>query len=148
VRKKAFLFSVVVLLISACGSNKGTAEKGTIETVQTYAGVTSRIEKSSHSLIAFDLYADWCVPCRILAPTLETIALDNKSRVTFFRVNVDDVPEAAQFFKVSGIPLVVFVKDKEVVGALTGVQPREEYLKIIDRYAGKTGSPDSLQGKP
>jgi len=114
-----------------CSKQKSSSTAEAIESVITYAGVTMRIDSAKDSLIAFDLYADWCGPCRILGPTIEAIAKENKGKVTFYRVNVDNVPQAAQLFGIRGIPFVVFLKNKNVVGSFTGIQPKEEYLKII-----------------
>jgi thioredoxin 1 len=96
------------------------------------SGELSRIiENSGDSLVAFDLYADWCVPCHILEPTLEQVARENKRKVTFYKVNVDQVQDASQTFPVTGIPYVAFVKNKKTVATLIGVQPKESYEKVI-----------------
>jgi thioredoxin 1 len=94
------------------------------------------MDNSGDSLVAFDMYADWCGPCRILAPTLEKVAAATKGKVAFYRINLDQVPEAGQTFGVGGIPFVVFVKNKKVVATFTGVQPEESYLRAIQRFSG------------
>ncbi len=124
------LVSVFMVLLG-CSKQKAAQTADAIESVITYAGVTTRIEAAKDSLIAFDLYADWCGPCRILSPTIEEIAKENKNKVTFYRVNIDNVPQAAQLFGIRGIPYVVFMKNKNVVAAFTGIQQKEEYVKII-----------------
>jgi thioredoxin 1 len=128
--KKAavLLVSVVVLFYSGCGN----AEKKSAMGVILISGELSRIiENSGDSLVAFDLYADWCVPCHILEPTLEQVARENKRKVTFYKVNVDQVQDASQTFPVTGIPYVAFVKNKKTVATLIGVQPKESYEKVI-----------------
>ena len=79
----------------------------------------------------FDLYADWCMPCRVLSPVLEKIAVEMKSSVSFYKINIDKSPDIASVFQVSGIPFVVFIKDKKVVQALLGVQPEAAYRRAI-----------------
>jgi len=89
------------------------------------------MEKAGNKLIIFDLYADWCIPCKILSPTLEKIAESNKGAVSFYKINIDRLPHIAQTFGVHGIPHVAFMKNKAVVATLVGVQPEEAYLKAI-----------------
>lgn len=128
--KKAsvLLASVVLLIYCGCGNGEKKSAMGLILDSKE---LTSIIENSGDSLVAFDMYAEWCVPCHILEPTLEQVARENKNKVTFYKVNVDQVPEAAQTFPVSAIPYVAFVKNKKTVAALTGVQPKESYEKVI-----------------
>jgi thioredoxin 1 len=128
--KKAaiLLMSVLVLLYCGCGNAE---KKSSMGTILISGELTRIIENSGDSLVAFDLYADWCAPCRVLGPTLEEVAKENKRKVTFYRVNVDQVQDASQIFPVSSIPYVVFVKNKKTVATLTGVQPKESYEKVI-----------------
>jgi thioredoxin 1 len=128
--KKAavLLMSVLIPFYCGCGNGEKKSEMGSILNSKE---LTSIIENSGDSLIAFDMYADWCVPCHILEPTLEQVARENKNKVTFYKVNVDQVTEAAQTFPISAIPYVAFVKNKKTVAALTGVQPKASYEKVI-----------------
>jgi thioredoxin len=134
--KVAGAFSIAMaLLIASCG------ERGEIRSEMTrilaIGEVDSVIDKSGDSLVAFDMYADWCGPCRILTPTLEKVAAASKGKVVFYRINLDQVPEAGQAFGVGGIPFVVFVKNKKVVATFTGVQPEESYLRAIQRFSSQ-----------
>jgi thioredoxin 1 len=134
--KKAaiLLMSVVVLFYSGCGNAE---KKSLMGTILISGELTRIIENSGDSLVAFDLYADWCVPCHILEPTLEEVARENKRKVRFYRINVDQVQDASQTFPVSSIPYVAFVKNKKTVATLTGVQPKESYEKIIKDNSNK-----------
>jgi thioredoxin 1 len=127
-RLTPFLILCAILMMSGCGSSE---KKSSISSILTGKELDAVMERSGDTLIVFDMYADWCGPCRMLAPTLETIAQENKGKVIFYRVNVDQVPEAGQTFKVGAIPFVVFVKNKKVVSELTGLQPKEYYEKAI-----------------
>jgi len=80
----------VFLFLSSCGTSKKESagenpetNSGPIKTLTSAVLLDTIIEKAGNSLLAFDLYADWCMPCRILAPTLEKIAQSNLSKVTF-----------------------------------------------------------------
>ena len=95
------------------------------------------VEGSGDRLLAFDLYANWCFPCRKLAPLLEKIAIEHSSQVTFFKINIDKLPGIATTFGVDGIPHVAFIKKKAAVGTLIGMQPEEAYVDIINRNSAK-----------
>jgi thioredoxin 1 len=84
----------------------------------------------------FEFYADWCSPCKELAPVLEKIARQNRDKVTVYKINADRNSDLMYSFRVSCIPHVVFVRNKENVFSLTGVYPKKMYLKIIDQFAG------------
>jgi thioredoxin 1 len=124
----------MALLIASCGERG--ERKSEMTSILTIGEVNSVMDNSGDSLVAFDMYADWCGPCRILAPTLEKVAAATKGKVAFYRINLDQVPEAGQTFGVGGIPFVVFVKNKKVVATFTGVQPEESYLRAIQRFSG------------
>lgn len=110
-----------------------------IKIIKTSEEFTNIIENSKDRLLVFDLYADWCMPCKILTPMLEKISVEKKDQASFYKINVDKFPQIAQAFGVSGIPYVVFVKNKTGLSALTGVQSREAYIKTIDEFS--SGNP-------
>ena len=92
----------------------------------------NEIVENGSKLVMFDLYADWCGPCRMLHPTLETIAKKYAGRAVFYQVNVDHNQAVARSLGATSIPLVVFVKDKRVINSIVGVHPAEAYEKIIE----------------
>jgi putative thioredoxin len=101
-------------------------------------------EKSEEHLIMLEFYADWCPSCKELAPVLEKIARENRDKVTVYKINTDRNSELAYSFRVSGIPHVVFIKNKENVFSLSGVYPQNMYLRIIDQFSGSvTRDPDT-----
>jgi len=120
------------LMIFSCGGGEKNSSK--IPLINGQQDMDKAMELSTTRLVMLDLYADWCGPCRMLSPTLEAIAEENKDRVSLYKVNVDNQPTIARQFNVSGIPLVVFIKNKQVVNSLTGLNPREAYLQTILDY--------------
>jgi rhodanese-related sulfurtransferase/thiol-disulfide isomerase/thioredoxin len=66
---------------------------------------------------------------------LEKIAEENKNKADFYKINVDRLPRLAVIFKVSGIPYVVFLKNKTIIYALTGLYSRDAYIKTINRLS-------------
>jgi thioredoxin len=97
------------------------------------------LEISKKRLLLLDFYADWCPPCKELAPILEKIAREQKAIVTIYKINIDRNRELSNSFRVIGIPHVAFVKNKENVFSLTGLYPKNMYLKVIEQYA-ETGA--------
>ena len=82
-------------------------------------------------LVVIDLYADWCGPCRMLAPILAS--LENEyTDVKFCKINVDDEPELAKSFNVSSIPMVAFVKDNTFVDVSVGLVPKDKLKAMIE----------------
>jgi thioredoxin len=138
--KKLLLCSVALFLGLTSCNKSGAERESEMISILTAKEVQAVLEGSGDSLIAFDLWADWCGPCRAIAPTLERIASQNKGRVTFYRINVDQVPEAGQAFQISGIPYVAFVKSKRVVASFTGAHPEEEYLQAIRQFSGASAA--------
>lgn len=105
--------------------------KKLIEVVSSLDQLNRIVEGTTEKLLIFDMYADWCRPCKMLAPTFASLANDHQENALFFRVNIDQNPDIASAFGVRGIPYVVFIKNKEAVHALTGLNPRESYEQVI-----------------
>lgn len=81
--------------------------------------------------VLVDFYADWCGPCRMLAPVLEEIAREYEGGVKVGKVNVDEQMELAQKFGVSSIPLLVVFKDAQPVAKSLGYRPKEEIVNLL-----------------
>ena len=85
-----------------------------------------------HSLILVDCWADWCGPCRMIAPTVEELAREYAGRVTVGKLNVDDNPQTAERFCVMSIPTLLIMKNGVEVDRVVGAVPKqliEERLK-------------------
>jgi len=113
-----------------------------VQAITSVEQFNSILESGGDRLLGFDLYADWCMPCRILAPTLEELAREKAGKITIFKVDTDKFPQITAAFGVTGIPFVVFVKNKKAIYALTGVQPKDTYSRIIEMYCDSTGRND------
>jgi len=96
-----------------------------------------RIVEKADRPVLVDFYADWCGPCRMLAPTIEKLARDYEGRAVIAKVNVDNLPAIAGQYGIQGIP-AVFVFDKgQVVQRLVGLRPAGEYAKVLDKLIGQ-----------
>lgn len=93
--------------------------------------VFENIIKQPNKLMVFDMYADWCKPCRLLEPILTEIS-DNKKDVQFYRIDIEKNREIAAAFRVTNIPLVVYFKNGEFLGKSAGLYPKEYYIEVIE----------------
>jgi thioredoxin 1 len=131
-----FFFSMPVIACISCSVIKSDSTMDEpVQPITSLDQFNNIIENSGNQLIAFDLFANWCMPCHVLAPTLDEVARENRSKVTMYKVDTDQFPQITAAFNVTGIPFVVFVKNKKALYALIGVQPKESYVKIINTYA-------------
>ena len=80
--------------------------------------------------VLLDFYADWCGPCRMVAPIVEEIAAEHPEYAVG-KVNVDDESELAQQFGVMSIPMLAVLVDGEVVAKSVGAPPKEEILAML-----------------
>lgn len=80
-----------------------------------------------------DFYADWCGPCKSMAPTVDQMSIDYTGRMKIAKVNVDRNPELAQQFGVMSIPTFVFIKNGQVVDKVLGAQSRATMDGLVKR---------------
>jgi thioredoxin 1 len=101
-------------------------------TVLTKSNFAEEVEKYS-GLVVIDLYADWCGPCRMLAPVIEELAAEYPD-VKFCKINVDNERELAMQFRVESIPMIAFVKNNIFVDVSVGYVPKEKLVKLIEEH--------------
>ena len=82
--------------------------------------------------ILLDFYADWCAPCKMMAPVIESIAEENGEYIVG-KVNVDNEGEIAQLFNVSSIPYLAVIQDKKLINETVGVTSKEEVLQMLKK---------------
>ena len=85
-------------------------------------------------LMMVDFWADWCGPCRLLAPVIEALEEEYQDRVVVGKVNVDEEGELARRYSVMNIPTVIFFRDGEELERRVGVMPGSEFISVLDRY--------------
>jgi len=83
--------------------------------------------------VLVDFWAEWCAPCRRLAPIVEELANEYTGKVKFCKVNVEEEGELAQRFGIRSIPTIIIFKDGEPVNQLIGLQPKAEISKVLDQ---------------
>ena len=87
--------------------------------------------KNSEKTVLLDFYADWCGPCRMVAPIVHEIA-EECPQYLVGKINVDDEPELAMQFDVMTIPTLVVLKGGEVVNQVSGARPKAQILSLLE----------------
>jgi thioredoxin 1 len=86
----------------------------------------------SSTLALVDFYADWCGPCKQIAPTLTEIANELAGKVKVVKVNVDNDPELAEKYGVRGIPTLVLMLKGDIKKTMVGMKPKEDIIDAIN----------------
>jgi thioredoxin 2 len=84
-------------------------------------------------LVLVDLWAPWCGPCRMVAPVLESLSNEFASTLKVVKVNVDESPRTAQRYEARSIPMLLFMRDGELVDTVVGAQPEHVLRARIEQ---------------
>ena len=95
--------------------------------------------ESSSKPVLVDFWAEWCPPCRMLAPTFEKLAANYGDQIIFAKVNVDELPEVAGQYGIRSIPTLLLLRDGEVLEELVGARPYQDLAGVLDRHLASAG---------
>jgi len=84
--------------------------------------------------VVLDFWAEWCPPCRALAPTFEELAKQYDGRVRFLKLNVDENQQVPQRFGIKGIPTLVFFDGGREVERVVGASSKAALERVVDKY--------------
>ena len=84
--------------------------------------------------VLVDFWAEWCGPCRMIAPTVEELATDYNGKVTIGKLNVDNNPNTATQFGVRSIPTLLLFKGGEVVESVVGLTDKTRLQALLDKH--------------
>ncbi|GAC1589585.1 MAG: thioredoxin [Acidimicrobiales bacterium] len=90
--------------------------------------------KSSNEPVLVDFWAEWCGPCKMIAPTLEEISKDYEGKLKIVKLNVDDAPDTARRFEVMSIPTLILFKDGEPSLRIIGAKGKGQLVQEIDPF--------------
>ncbi|MBV9953595.1 MAG: thioredoxin [Acidimicrobiia bacterium] len=89
---------------------------------------------ASDAPVLVDFWAEWCGPCKMIAPILEEIAGEQAGKVQIAKVNVDDHPDLAMRFDVMSIPTLILFKDGQAQKRLIGAKGKGQLLEELSEY--------------
>ena len=112
-----------------CRSKLTVSDKVFIATDSNFAEITE-----SARPVLLDLWAEWCPPCRMLAPTIESLAQELAGLITVAKLNVDENPVSAGRFSVKSIPTILVLKRGKEVARIVGLQSKEAILGQLQPF--------------
>lgn len=91
-------------------------------------------ESISTGLTLVDFWADWCGPCKMIAPVLEELSNELGEKVTIAKLDVDANPTTPSKFGVQGIPTMILFKDGQLVDRLVGALPKQHLVEFLEKH--------------
>lgn len=95
-------------------------------TVQNFA------HKTSKGVVLVDFWADWCMPCKMMAPILNEVAEATEGTATVYKLNVDEQQQVAAQYGIRSIPTMILFRDGKEVERIIGVKPRDYIISSIN----------------
>jgi len=90
-------------------------------------------DETSNGMVLVDCWAEWCGPCRMVAPILEDLSKELTGKVSIKKLNVDFNQKTAQALGIQSIPTLLLYKDGKLVDKVIGALPKKQILNFIDR---------------
>jgi len=84
--------------------------------------------------VLIDFWAEWCAPCRMIAPTVENIAQSHKDKLKVAKMNVDENIKIPSKYGIRGIPTLLLFKGGELKETIVGIQPRDRIIETIAKH--------------
>lgn len=141
--KKLISLTIIMLMFTAISGIAQEEEKLKPEhlTVETFKEKVFDYEKNPDKWVfegekpcVIDFYADWCKPCKLIAPIMEELANEYEGQVTIYKVNTEQQRELSRVFGIRSIPAVLFVPAEGQPQMSTGALPKETFKQVIDEF--------------
>jgi thioredoxin 1 len=136
------IFAVVLTLISGCGkkneNKEGNSTKMTHLTAATFKEKVFNYEKNKDwkfegdKPVIIDFYADWCGPCKMIAPVLEDLSKEYDGKIQIYKVDTDKEQELASVFGIRSIPSILFIPMEGKPQMTMGALPKESFVQAIN----------------
>jgi len=91
--------------------------------------------------VLVDFWAEWCAPCRMIAPSVDAVAAEFAGRLRVGKVNVDEHPDVAERYGVRSIPTLLIFKGGQVVEQRVGALPKAALAALVECHTAKQGAP-------
>jgi thioredoxin len=108
-----------------CGANLDAAANGKPQVVTDATFAQDVVAASSGVPVLVDAWAEWCGPCRMIAPALDQLAAESNGRYKIAKLNVDENPRTSQQFGIRSIPTMLIFKNGKLVDQIVGAQPKQ-----------------------
>ncbi|MFK7896781.1 MAG: thioredoxin [Myxococcota bacterium] len=87
---------------------------------------------NSETPVLVDFWAEWCAPCRAIAPIVKEIANEYGEKIKVVKINIDDSPQTPGSYGIRSIPTILAFKDGQVVSQLTGARPKGDFEELVN----------------
>jgi len=84
--------------------------------------------------VVIDFWAEWCAPCRMMAPTIDALASEYEGKAKVGKLNVDENALVSERYQIRGIPTVLIIKNGQVAEQVVGVTSKDNLSKLIDKH--------------
>jgi thioredoxin len=142
------IFVLLALVFSSCSSAGGNKTESVSSEVK--AGVVNQLNTEMFKKLVYDnqktptewvyagtlpciidFYADWCRPCKMVAPIMDDLSKEYEGKVVFYRVNIDEEKELAQMFNIQSIPALLYVPANGKPQMSVGLSGKDDYVQKI-----------------
>jgi thioredoxin len=120
---------------AVCGRCKQSLPNFSSKPVIITDGNFVEIVQKSSLPVLLDLWAAWCGPCRIIAPTIDQLATELAGKVLVGKLNVDENKRTAARYQVQGIPTLLILQNGQEVDRIVGVESKESILRRLQRFS-------------
>ena len=141
--RKSILFAMILIVagLTATAQEDKTESKVKHLTYSEFKKLVWDFEKNPNTFVykgelpaIIDFYADWCGPCRRVAPIMEKLAEEYDGKLLIYKVNVDQEKQLASAFQVKSIPMVLFIPMEGMPYKQVGVMPEESFREVIEEH--------------
>lgn len=141
--KKSILIAIAIVAFGVTANAQEKKEESKVKHL-TYSGFLKKVWNFESNPTTFiykgdvpaiiDFYADWCGPCRRVAPIMEKLAEEYDGRLVVYKINVDQEKELAAAFQAKSIPMVLFIPLEGQPMKQVGAMSEESYRKIVEEH--------------